>query len=133
MKTKSSGRSTPAHGFSLLELLTTLLVIGVILGLLLAVLGPRTWSAAREATNKRNAQAVAMLSASAQAAGSNHVVAGDVDASVQPLVDGITVQVGRLGTMHFRTKLDAESLAGAKYYLEVQNGALLFDPDKPPP
>lgn len=133
MKTQLPRSSKSNHGFSLLELLTTILILGVILGLLLSVLGSRTWDVAREAVNKRNAQALAMLSASAQAAGSSHVVAGDVNASVQPLVDGISVQVGRLGQMHFKTKLDAESLAGAVYYLTVQNGALVMDADKPPP
>lgn len=122
-----------AGGFSLIELLASIMVVGVITGIFVMLLGQGHWIAAREGVNKRNAQALAALCMAAQAGGANPVVAGDPEATVQNLMAGVIAPaMGTLKPMTYQMRLtEGESVDGAVQYLRVQNGALIYTATDP--
>ena len=122
------------RGFSLVELLATIMVIGIMTGILVLALGQSHWIAAREGVNKRNAQALAALCMAAQAGGANPVVANDPEATVQNLMAGVVAPaMGTLKPMTYQMRLtEGESVEGAVQYLRVQNGALIYTAGQQP-
>lgn len=112
----------------MVELLATIMVIGVMTGILVLVLGQSHWIAAREGVNKRNAQALAALCMAAQAGGANPVVPDDPEATVNNLIAGVVAPaMGTLKPMTYQMRLtEGESVEGAVQYLRVRNGALIY-------
>lgn len=117
------------RGFSLIELLAVIMVVGLMVGILIMALGQNHWIAAREGVNKRNAQALAALCMAAQAGGADPIVPNDAEATVQNLMNGVTAPaMGTLKPMTYQMRLtEGESVDGAVQYLRVQDGALLYD------
>lgn len=117
------------RGFSVIELLIAIMTIGIMVGIMLLALQRTHWEAAREGVHKRNAQALAALSLSAQIGGVDPVVVGDARATVQNLINGVTApSMGTLKPMTYRMRLqDGGSVDGAIQYLRVQNGALIYE------
>ncbi|MDF1755862.1 MAG: prepilin-type N-terminal cleavage/methylation domain-containing protein [Verrucomicrobiales bacterium] len=77
-------------GFSLVEMLVVIAVIGIIAAIAVPNIG-KINDSAKESKNRRNAQSIASVFASAQAAGLNFYVDADKDATVAAIVTGGTV------------------------------------------
>ena len=127
-------RHQPA-GFSLVEMLTALTVLGLLTAIALASLGGGLHSSAREAVHKRNAQELTALSWVAQANGANPVVGTDVEATVNKLIDGVTATSPEGKPLIYRIHIPKASntFTGAVYYLSVVNGVLTYNGSKPSP
>ena len=127
-------RHQPA-GFSLVEMLTAITVLGLLAAIALAALGGSLHSSAREAVHKRNAQELTALSLVAQANGANPVVIGDVEATVGKLIDGVSVTNRSGKQLVYRTRFprSGSTFDGAVYYLSIENGMLTYNGNKPPP
>ena len=128
------GRHQPA-GFSLVEMLTAITVLGLLATIALAALGGGLHSSAREAVHKRNAQELTTLSWVAQANGANPVVDGDVEATVTNLIDGVSATSRDGKPLIYRSHFprSGNTFDGAVYYLSIQNGVLIYNANKPPP
>ncbi len=77
-------------GFSLVEMLVVIAVIGIIAAIAVPNIG-RINDAAEEAKSKRNAQNLASVYASAQAAGLDFLVSGNEGNTIAKVVTGATV------------------------------------------
>jgi prepilin-type N-terminal cleavage/methylation domain-containing protein len=90
MNTNTNHRKHKSAAFSLIELIVVVGVIGVLGSIAIANIGKLN-DAGREAKDRRNAQGIASIFASAQAAGLNFYVTGDKAATIQAVVTGDTV------------------------------------------
>jgi prepilin-type N-terminal cleavage/methylation domain-containing protein len=115
-----------SRGFSLLELLTVLAVVGVMAGLALPALTLKDES--KSAAAKRMGQELSALATAASIAGADVVVDGDLNATVSRLVQGIAPADGPFKDRIFKLSGGEESLIEeAKRYLRVSDGMLLFN------
>ena len=120
------------HGFSLMEMLVVIAVIGIITSMALAVFGGAS-QGAEEAKNRRNAQEIASVASSASAAGVDFLVPNNEAATINNLSVGKMASEGvfkdriyKLPPMH-----DTE-LQGAMQYLTITESELLYDYVKNP-
>lgn len=118
---------SPKQGFSLMEMLIVIAVIGVITTMAVAIFGGAS-QAADEAKNRRNAQEIASVASAASAAGVDFLVPNDEEASILNLRDGMMASAGvfknriyKLPPMH-----DTE-ITGAMKYLSVTESELRYD------
>lgn len=115
-----------SRGFSLIELLVVVAIIAIIAAIAIPAIG-NTNNAASEAKDKRNAQSLASLCMAAQTAGVDFFAAGDLDQTIQNCVTGGTVTDGAFAGEFFGVPgLGADEMAGAKVYLELNNGMLIY-------
>jgi len=115
--------------FSLVEMLVVIAVIGIMAAIAVPQIG-RINDAAKESKDKRNAQNIASVCGSAQAAGLDFVGA-DVAATVSAVVAGNTVtDPGPFQNTFFGVpNLSAADQTSAATYLELSNGMLLYKGD----
>ncbi len=124
LDTKRHSRAGGLQGFSLFELLMTIAIFGILAALAVASLGDTT-SAARMQKDKRNAQLLAGLASTANAAGASFVVAGDEQATILKLFQGCSPTQGIFKGRVFKfPTLSGEDLTGAMTYLAL-NGEVL--------
>ena len=118
-------------GFSLMELLLVVAIIGIISSVVVMMMGRRHYIDSREAVARKNAQQFVSLSMMAQAAGSDPVRA-DVMTTLQQLKAGVTASDGAFAGQTFRLSGVAEpDMQRASYYLELKDGELQYLPAKP--
>lgn len=126
-------RSSPLSakaGFSLMELLTVVAIIGIVASVVVMMMGRRHYIDSREAVARKNAQQFVSLSMMAQAAGSDPVQA-DVMATLRLLKTGVTASDGAFAGQTFRLSGVAEpDMQRASYYLEIRDGELQYMPAK---
>ena len=119
-----------SHGFSLIELLATVAVIGVMGSIAVASLGNQT-ETVTENRNMRNAQEMAAISAMAHAAGLDFVAGDPIEDAVRRIIEGRAPATGPFKNRVFRVNLIGEAeVAGAIHYLKIQNGELVYDHDE---
>ncbi|MGK0188380.1 MAG: prepilin-type N-terminal cleavage/methylation domain-containing protein [Verrucomicrobiales bacterium] len=123
-----SKKRSRSNGFSLVELLVVIAVIGIIATLAIGKVS-RIVENGRKIVAQRNAQTIAQVAASAQAAGNESIeVAADLDAAIQLLADSAT-GMGTLADMKFSlSEIGPAEIAEAKSYLDFVNGSILYLP-----
>ncbi len=115
-------------GFSLVEMLVVIAVIGIIAAIAVPNIG-RINESAKEATNRRNAQNLASVYASANAAG--HAFPGNTTAEIAAaIVTGHMIpendQSPFAGTFFGVPGLSKTDLDNAATYLDIQGGQLIY-------
>ncbi len=124
MKTRFS-TSRIQGGFSLFEMLLVVALIGIMTAIVVPTMTSHSqYEAAR---NRRNAQEMTAICASAQVAGLNFVIPGDLEATVRNILTGGTPADGIFKGQSFRAsgikEADAMKALG---YLQLQGSSLLY-------
>lgn len=124
MKTKHLDRSQ--SGFSLIELMVVILIIGLIASIVLPNLGFITGEADK-VKDKRNAQTIMLAYTTGIAAGVEWPE-GDVATQVAAVIEGRKPASGSLASMMFQASLAADKVSGTYAYIGVRSsGELFFD------
>lgn len=114
-------------GFSLFELLTTIMILGIMLALVVPSMN--TANAADEARSRRNAQELSSLCMVAQAAGLNFVVAGDLGATIDKILQGGSPTSGIFMNRRFSVQgISSQEARTSMKYLRLEGGALIYSP-----
>ena len=113
-------------GFSLTELLTVIAVIGI-MAMIVTVGIYSQWAGAKDVRAKRNAQTIAAVAASAQAAGDVKIEeAGDLESAVDQVRIGVPGK-GPFADMLFGVpQLTPENVAEAIPHLKWEDGKILY-------
>ncbi len=124
MKTKQLDRKR--SGFSLIELLVVILIIGLIASIVVPNLGFLAGEADK-VKDKRNAQTIMLAYTTGVAAG---VVwpEGDVATQVAAVLEGRKPGSGSLANMMFQSSVGADTVHGTYPYIGIRSsGELFFD------
>lgn len=123
----ASGRAV--RGYSLLEMLAVICLIGVMGGLAVGSYGGSQKEAVERVINQRNAQEIVSLGVCATMSGAEFVVTGDKASTAVNLIVGV---VGRQGIWKGKTfrlaNLKPTDLHGALAFVKFDAGLLLYDP-----
>ncbi len=114
-----------SKGFSLVEMLSVIAVIGIISAIAIPSISSIN-NSARDASARRNAQNITSIVASAQAAGLDFVVEGDLSATVAAVTTGDTVSGGVFDGTFFGLPLSEEARNEALPFLDLQGGNLAY-------
>ena len=125
MKARSSSPVTRKAGFSLFELLLVVALIGVMSAIVIPTMNSNsTYEAAR---NRRNAQEMSAICASAQVAGLNLVVPGDLPATIRNILAGGSPTSGPFKGQRFRASgVQEPDAMKAITYLQLQGSTLIY-------
>jgi Tfp pilus assembly protein FimT len=125
MKTKLASPSATS-GFSLVELLMFLAVVGVIAAIIIPHINTR--DTAQMARDRRHAQELSSFTVAAQAAGLDLVVPGNLKATVEKVLEGGTPATGSFrGHQFIAPKLNLKDAESAARFLKVENNSLIYD------
>jgi prepilin-type N-terminal cleavage/methylation domain-containing protein len=118
---------SPATGFSLVEMLVVIAVIGIMAAL--AIPGFRgIVDSSAVVRDRQNARCLASVCQSAQAAGVEFVDPdGDLEQTIRNIQAGGEGTVGAFNRQVFRVNIDDDHIEGAARYLRIEAGSLLFD------
>lgn len=117
------------QGFSLVEVLIVIALIGIMGGLALGQYISYHSKIMRKVTNQRNAQEIVSMGVNATMGGAPFVVEGNKRATVQNLVAGTVGEMGLMKGKVFRlTGLSDEMLSSALEYVKFDSGLLLYEP-----
>ena len=123
-------RKAAVSGFSLLEMLVVVAGVAILAASVVTSFSP-VWNESREAADRRNAQDLAALSASAEAFGADAIVPGNLMASISNLVNGVTVPANAARpAMVFKLPIGSSNdVSRAARYLALQGGVIEYHPD----
>ena len=118
----------PRQGFSLVEMLTTVAVLCVMTSMALISIGNVNRNSV-ETRNRRNAQELASICATGQAAGIEFIATGDLEGTIRNVVTGAAPDSGAFAGRYFGVPgLTPSDQASAKAYLRLGNGSLEYRP-----
>ena len=121
---KKSGSS--ASGMSLMELLITIVILGIIMSITIMSMGSSR-QAAVDQKDKRNAQEIASVAAMANAAGASFIVPDDEQATIANLRDGIAPATGAFRGRTFRIPdMHDTEILGAMRFLALNDSDLQY-------
>jgi prepilin-type N-terminal cleavage/methylation domain-containing protein len=115
--------------FSIVEVLVVIAIIGILSAISIAYLGGYHRDVMLKVRDRRNAQEITALSMGATAAGAPVIAVGDMESTIQNLIEGREGTVGTFKGRLFRiTALTDEEIAGALKHLEWQHGMPTYIP-----
>ena len=115
-------------GLTLVELLMTISVIGLLAAIAIPQISALANGDAQEARHRRNAQEIAAVCAGADAAGLTFVVPGNLDQTVRNIMEGGSPKDGPFKGKQFAVKgLVNEDVYGVKKYLSLSKGGLSYN------
>ena len=116
------------QGFTLVEMLTTIAILAVLTSIALPTMTSINQNSI-DTRDRRNAQELAAMCATAQAAGVDFVAPGDIDKTIENIVKGGSPADGAFAGKFFGMQgMAPQDQANAKRYLELVNGILSFKP-----
>jgi hypothetical protein len=116
-------------GFSLVEALTVVCLIGIFSSVALGWYGGDNRAVIERVINQRNAQEIVSLGVCATMGGADFVVRGDKYATAVNLTVGVTGQNGVWKDKLFRlTNLRPTDLPGALTFVKFNDDLMLYDP-----
>lgn len=121
----------PLHqsGFSLLEALVCLTIIGIIVSIALGWFSGARRDVLERVTNQRNAQEIVAMGVYATVAGAEFVAPGNKFDTVQNLLRGTTGTVGIWKGQTFRlTTLEPTAIPDALTFVNFDGDLLIYDP-----
>jgi prepilin-type N-terminal cleavage/methylation domain-containing protein len=126
---KSNAKSSRCRaGFSLVEMLVVIGVIGVLASIALPVLAGPTKQSADDSRDRRNAQSLAQVYQAGHVAGVDFLVADDLEATVERVRAGGMPNEGSMaGSSYGVPGLTVEAKNGAMRFLELRGEMLLYD------
>jgi prepilin-type N-terminal cleavage/methylation domain-containing protein len=117
-----------SRGFSLIELLVTIAILGVLSSIALFSMSGVNQNA-KDTRDRRNAQELAFVCSNAQAAGVDFVTGNSVESTVKSIVQGGEPPDGAFAGKFFGLPglLENDQTSAAKY-LQIDNGVLNYKP-----
>lgn len=126
---RSPSTGVRMRGFSLLEMLVALALLGLLTAIVLGGF-PNINRQSTQTRDRRNAQELATVCTTAQAAGVDFVVAGNLDQTIKNVVAGGKPSDGAFAGRFFGVPgLTPVDQATAKTYLIIDGGSLQFRPN----
>lgn len=120
-------RISVIRGLTLVELLMTIAIIGIIAAIAIPNLSALHSGEVKETRHRRNAQEIASVFVTAQAAGLNFAVPGDLEQTIRNIVEGASPVDGPFQSKIFAVKgLQEDDITGVQNYLTIQGGTLSF-------
>jgi prepilin-type N-terminal cleavage/methylation domain-containing protein len=124
---RRSSSSTTRGGFSLVELLVALAVIGILLGVAIPLVASPAKEQADWSRDRANAHMIAEIFNAGQVAGVDFLVSGDLGRTIDRVVEGRTAASGIFAGDAFSVPgLGADEKAGVVKFLELRGGMLLY-------
>ena len=115
-----------AHGFSLVELMTVVCILGVLTSIALPAFGS-SYTQATVAQDRRNAQELANMCCAAQAAGLDFTQGTDLDGTISRLLAGGSPKQGSFAGQIFKVAgISQPALIGARRFLTLEHGTLRY-------
>lgn len=122
-------RRTWVSGFSLVEALAVLCVLGIMCSIVIGWYGGSGHEVVERTIQKRNAQEIVSLGVYATVAGADFVVKGDKHATAANLLVGVEGRQGIWKGKIFRlVNLKPTDLPGALNFVKFDAGLLLYEP-----
>jgi type II secretory pathway pseudopilin PulG len=113
---------------TLVELLTVLCIIGLLTAIAVPQISALASGNAQEIRHRRNAQELASVCATAEAAGLKFVAANDLEQTVRNIIEGGTAPEGPFKGKGFGVQgLVEEDVQGVQNYLSLRDGRLIYD------
>lgn len=132
MKNLSNAHHGNSNGFSLIELLAVMTIIGYIL-MLSGTLYP-VKSVASDATCRQNAANLASMCEVIQSVGEDPVAGATVPEVVRKLRQGVSIDRGSFKGRRFGINgVRDQDVEATQYYLRIMNGKLVYDSQIPSP
>ncbi len=128
MKTALKNNKVIKAGFSLVEMLVVIAVIGIMAAIAVPTIGNMT-ATAKTNKAKRNAQSAASVWASAAAAGADLSTGTTVTLALGLLNTGVTGDTAAgFGSTNFKVAMSTTEQDLADDYLTIANGLLVYNP-----
>lgn len=117
-------------GFSMLELLTVICLVGIFSSIALGWYGENQRGVIASVINQRNAQEIVSLGVYATMGGADFVVPGDKLATAARLIGGVIGKQGMWRNKLFRlSNMRPSDLPGALAFVKFESDLLLYDPE----
>jgi len=128
-----SRRSRACSGFSLVEMLTVVTIIGILASLAIMCVTANYYDAVTYTHDQRNAQELVEVCTAAQVAGLNFVVEGDLTTTLNNVITGGAPSSGAFEGQNFALPyLTAQDITGAEHYLNLSGSALIYHSERTP-
>jgi len=120
---KRSPLSPQATGFSVIEILVVVAVIGVMSSIAIGFFSHYHREVMIKVRDRRNAQEITALTMGATASGAEVVVSGNLEATIQNLIEGRESTQSAFKGHSFRlTQLSPDEIVGALQHLQWKDG-----------